>query len=115
MSHRFLDDLFRPDRALYFSDVRFAQIEHTDTGLADTAADRERQVIFQNSLLKRVLGALLAAGELQLSLLCVGIDANTHGRELQRDVQYRIIDDDIGIQLPVIIVRSASVVRLAGS
>ena len=90
-----LDDLIRPDGALYFSDMRLAQVEHTDTGLADTAADCERKIVFQNRLLERKLCTLLTAGELQLTPQRIRIDTDAHGGELQRDVQYRIIDNDI--------------------
>ena len=45
---RFFADFSRPDGALYFSDVRLAQEEHTDTGLTDTAADCIRKLSLQN-------------------------------------------------------------------
>ena len=41
---RFFADFLWPDGALYFSDVRLAQEEHTDTGLTDTAADVEADI-----------------------------------------------------------------------
>ena len=42
----------RPQRALNLPDVGFSQEEHTDTGLADAAADGVGQLFFNNSLLE---------------------------------------------------------------
>ena len=58
---RFFADFIRPDGALYFSDVRLAQEEHTDTGLSDTAADCLRESAVQNGFLEGKLRAGLAS------------------------------------------------------
>ena len=55
------DHIFRPQRGLYFSNVCFAQEEHTDTGLSDTAADCLRESAVQNRFLEGKLRAGLAS------------------------------------------------------
>ena len=55
---RFFADFLWPDGALYFSDVRLAQEEHTDTGLTDTAADGVRQLFVEDCFLERKFCAL---------------------------------------------------------
>lgn len=37
--------VIRPHGRLYFADMRFSQEKHTDTGLADTAADGQGQFV----------------------------------------------------------------------
>ena len=44
MCRRFLHNLLRPQRTLYLSDMRLAQIKHTKARLPDAAADGERQL-----------------------------------------------------------------------
>ena len=61
---RFFANFLWPDGALYFSDVRLAQEEHTDTGLTDTAADGVGKLLFQNGFLERKLCALLTVSKL---------------------------------------------------
>ena len=90
------------------------QIKHTDTGLSDTATDRKRQFIIQNSPLEIHFRTFLTATNLQLVLQSSCIHTDTHGRKLQSDIQNRIINDDITVQLPVIIVRCTTVVWFAG-
>ena len=90
------------------------QIKHTDTGLSDTATDRKWQFIIQNSPLEIHFRTFLTATNLQLMLQSSCIHTDTHGRKLQSDIQNRIINDDITVQLPVIIVRCTTVVWFAG-
>ena len=52
VAFRFRHYFLRPQRALNLPDVGFSQEEHTDTGLADTAADGVGQLFFNNSLLE---------------------------------------------------------------
>ena len=96
-----------------FADVRLPKEEHADSGLADSASDREGKSLFQDSLLEGKFSSLGAAGFIQLLAERVGVDADSHGGELKSDVQYRIIYEDVGVELPVVIVGGASVVRLA--
>ena len=92
-----LDVLLGPERSLYLADVGFSQVEHTDTGLADSAADRVWKLFIQDGFLEGKLRPLRAAGPLQLFFQGILIHADTHGRELQSDVEHRIVDDDIAV------------------
>ena len=94
---RFFADFLWPDGALYFSDVRLAQEEHTDTGLTDTAADGVRQLFLEDCFLERQLCALGAAGFFQLGQQCLFVHADTHRGQLQGDVQNRIVNKDVGV------------------
>ena len=53
-----------PDGALYFPDMGFAQIEHTDSGLADAAADGIGQFPVQQCLLEGQAGPFFTSGQL---------------------------------------------------
>lgn len=47
-----------PERSLYLADVGFSQVEHTDTGLADSAADRVGKLFIQDGFLEGKLRPL---------------------------------------------------------
>ena len=55
-----------PERTLYFTDVCLPKEEHADTGLTDTAADREWKLVVQNCLLERKFGTFRAASLVEL-------------------------------------------------
>ena len=46
------DNVIRPDGAVNFADVCLPEEEHADSGLADSAADREGKAFFQDRLLE---------------------------------------------------------------
>src|SRR5699024_8646257 len=94
---RFFHDLRRPQRTLDFPDVSFAQEEHTNTGLADSAAGGIRQFLFQNGFLERKICPLRTSGSLQLTGQRFFIHADSHGGKLQGDIQNRVVDDDITV------------------
>lgn len=54
-------DIIWPQRTLYLTDVRLAQIKHTDAGLTDAASDRVGQLTLQNRLLEWETGPVFAA------------------------------------------------------
>ena len=83
------DDVFGPNGAVHFSDMGLSEEEHADTGLTDTAADREGERLVQYGLLERKVRSLGAAclDKLFAERLCVDTDA--HGGELQRNVEDR--------------------------
>ena len=109
-----LNDVVGPDGAVHFADMCFPQEEHTDSGLADPSADGEGKPVFQDGFLERKQCALGAACFFKLRAQCLGIDADPHGGELERDVEYGIVDEDIRIELPVIVVGRTAVVGLSG-
>ncbi len=106
--------LHRHGVPLDFSDMGFAQIVHTDTGLSDPAADGIRQFFVQQGLLERKTGAVFTSGKLELSGKCFFIDTDSHGGEFQSDIQNLIVDNDISVQFPVIIVRGTAVMLFTG-
>ena len=55
------DHIFRPQRGLYFSNVRFAQEEHTDTGLSDAAANSVWKFFVDDCFLERKIFSLFTA------------------------------------------------------
>ena len=50
-----LNHIFRPYRCLYLSDVRFLQEEHTQTALTDSAADGQRILSGDDTLMEWLL------------------------------------------------------------
>ena len=89
----------------------FAEEVDAHAALADAAADGLRQFAVQQRLLEGQLRALLAAADFQLAAQGVRIHADAHGGDLQGDVQQRIVEQDVAVQVPVIIVRGTAVMR----
>ena len=109
-----IDGLLRPDGRLDFTDMRLSQEEHAHTGLADAAAHSQRKIAVEQVALEREL----ARSGQPLSKLRrerLGVDADAHARQLICHVEQRIIHDDIAVEAPVVIVRGASVVDVAGA
>lgn len=75
----FVQRSFGPEGRLYFTNMGFAQKEHTDSRLADTAADGVGKFVLQNSLLERQFCPLRTAGLFQLAFQSGRVDADTHG------------------------------------
>ena len=97
ISCAFFPHLIGPDGYLNLSDMSLAEIKHTDTGLADTAAHGVGQLLLQNGLLEGQLRPILAAGEFQLTGKGILVHADTHGGQLQGVAQNRIPHDDIAV------------------
>src|SRR5699024_10536622 len=97
---------------VYFADVRLAQEKHTDTGLADASSDGIGKLPVKYGFLERKIPAVFAAGFLKLDLQSLLVHTDTHGGKLGGNIQYRIVYKDVAVQLPVVIVRGASVVAL---
>ena len=55
------DHIFWPQRGLYFSNVCFAQEEHTDTGLSDAAADGVWKFFVDDCFLERKIFSFFTA------------------------------------------------------
>ena len=91
------------------------QEKHTDSGLPDAAANGIGKPALQYILLERQLFPLCASCLYQLLLQRLLIHTDAHGRQLQCNIQRFIVDDDIPVQRPVVIIRSAAVMRFAGS
>ena len=87
-----------------------AQEEHAESGLADASAHREGQLIVEDGLLEGQVRAVLAAGLLQLFGQGLSVDPDAHGGELQGNIEHRIVDQNIRVELPVVVVRRPPVV-----
>ena len=76
-------DFFWPERYMYFSDMRFTQEEHTDSGLSDTATDGVRKFFVQDGFLERKLSSVIAACFGKLAVKCVLVNTDSHGGKLK--------------------------------
>ena len=70
--------IFGPDAGLYFSDMGFAQIEHTQPGLTDTATDRQGQRISHQAFVEIELQTFFFAFLLELTMEGLFVYADTH-------------------------------------
>ena len=93
--------------------MSLAQQQHTQAALADTAADGQGQFVVQQHLVEKQLAAVIAAGQRQLTIQSLTIHADAHGADLKRAVQHGVIEKNIAVHGPVVIVGGAAVVGLA--
>ena len=105
--------LRRPVGGLHLTDVRFAQEEHTKSRLTDTAADGVRQFTVEKRFVESQLGSLGASALVQLTKQCFLINTNPHGRKLEGDIQNGIVNDNVTVERPIVVVGSSAVVPLA--
>ena len=93
----FFADTVRPYGTLDLTDVSLAEEEHTDAGLADTTTDGIRESFLQDRFLEWEPGPLRAACLDKLTAQRVLVHTDTHGGELQSDIQHRVIDDNVPV------------------
>ena len=105
--------LGRPVRGLYLSDVCLAQEEHTKSGLSDTAANGVRQFPIQECFMEFQLHSLGASALVQLANERFFIHTHAHRGKLKRDIKDGIVNDNVTVERPVVLVGSSAVVRLA--
>ena len=67
-----------------------------------------------NSPFSSILWKGSAAGDRQLGVEGLGVDADTHGRDLERMAEHFVPVEDIAVELPIVIVGGAAVVLDAG-
>ena len=106
--------VFGPDGRLHFTDVRFSEVEHADAGLANSSAYCAGKLPVEKRFLKIQPGTVFTAGDFQLTPQRSFVDTDSHGGELKCYIKNRIVDENVSVQFPVIIVGSAPVVRLSG-
>lgn len=82
--------------------------------LADAAAHGQGQLAIQQHLVEGERAAVVAAGDRQLGVEGLGVDADTHGRDLERMAEHFVPVEDIAVELPIVIVGGAAVVLDAG-
>ena len=108
-----LSGLVVPYGGLDLADVSVAHQQHAETALSDAAADGEGELASEQRLMEGELAPLLAASDLQLPVEGFGTDADAHAGELEGTAEHLVVEQYIAVEVPVVVVRSASVVRLA--
>ena len=83
--------------------------------MADTAADGQRQLALQQHFVEGQLAALLAAALFQLVAHGDLVHTDAHGGDLKATLQHVVPHKDIAVEGPIVIVRGAAVVGLAGA
>ena len=86
-----------PDAGLDYADMAAAHHQHTQTALADTAADGQRQLIVQEHLVEGEVTAIIAAGFIQLTVQGLCDDTDAHGGKHQRPAKYFIPEENIAV------------------
>lgn len=89
------------------------QKEHADARLPQSTADGLRQSALEQRLLEGQLRAFRAAREQKLPLQGFGVHADAHGGKLHGDVEQRVIDENIPVEGPIVVIGRAAVVRRA--
>ena len=79
--------IFRPDTGLYLTDMRLAQIEHTEAGLPYTATDGKRQCIIHQAFVEVKFQAFLFALLFELAKQGFLVYADTHGGKFDAALQ----------------------------
>ena len=93
--------------------MRLFEQQHTEPRLPDAAADRERQFAVKQRLVEGQRCPLLAMRLPKLRPKRRRIYTHAHAGDLQRAVQHGVVKQDVTVQLPVVIVRRAPVMRFA--
>ena len=94
--------------------MRRADQQHAETALADAAAHRQRQLARKQHPVEGERAAVIAAGDGQLRVERLGIDADAHGGDLEGVTEDVIPVEDIAVEFPVVIVGRAAIVLDAG-
>ena len=79
--------IFWPDTGLYLTDMRLAQIEHTETGLSYTAADGKRQCIIHQAFVEVKFQTFLFAFLFELVKQGFLVYTDTHGGKFDAALQ----------------------------
>lgn len=103
-----------PQADLHLAYVCLTQQQHAQTALADAAAHGQGQLAIQQHFVEGERAAVVAAGDRQLGVEGLGVDADTHGRDLERMAEHFVPVEDIAVELPIVIVGGAAVVLDAG-
>ena len=107
--------LFIPKTDLYLTDMSSADHQHAKTALADTAAHRQWQITCQKHAVKRKTASIITARERELTVKRFWIDADAHGGNLDCAAENFIPIQDIAVEFPIIIVRRAAIMFVAGA
>ena len=87
---------------------------HSYLILTDSAADGQRILSGDDTLMEWLLQTVFFSVNLQLTLHGFRIHTDSHGRDLERSVQDIVPHQDIPVQFPIVVVRCSSVVTFSG-
>ena len=104
-----------PQARLHLADVRAADHQHAQAGLADAAADREGKFPFEQHFVEGEGAAVVAARDGKLSVEGGAVHADAHRRDFERAAERLVPKEEIAVELPVVVVGRAAAVRLARS
>ena len=93
--------------------MTFAEKEHAEPRLTYAAAYRERELVFHESFVEREGKPLGLSFQLELSDERFFVHAYAHGRDLESPVQHGVIQHDVAVERPVVVVGSSAVVLFA--
>ena len=113
MRRAFFPHRIRPDGSLHFTDVDASEKKHAQPGLTDAASDRQGEPVLKDGPVVGEGGAVCAVGCDQLFHHGIGVHADTHAGYFERTAERLEPEQDIAVQAPVVVVRRASVMRLA--
>jgi hypothetical protein len=78
--------------------VGFAQQEHHGAGLANAAADGERQLVVNNALVIGELEIVEEVRQLELATQGFGVDADAHRTESVAALRDMVPDQDVAVE-----------------
>ena len=109
----YADCFFIPDAGLHLADMGCAEKEHTKAGLTYTAAHRQGKFALKKALMEGEIFSLLQASLAKLGDKGVSIYAYAHRGYFQGAVKGLVVEDNIAVQRPVVIVGGSAAVGLA--
>ena len=102
-----------PQARLHLADVRAADHQHTQAGLSDAAADREREFSFEQHLVEGEGAAVVTARDGKLSVEGGAVHADAHRRDFECTAERFMPEEEVAVELPVVVVGRAAAVRFA--
>ena len=106
--------LIVPKAGLHLTDVAGADHQHTKPALTDATADGQGQLAVQKHFVERQLRPLFTPGQLELVGHGFLIHTDTHGGNFKGTLQHGVPHKNIAVESPIVIIRGASVMLLAG-
>ena len=102
-----------PKSRLHLTDVSLLQYQHTKPRLPYSAADRERKIALNHVFVESILKPLFTTCDFELLHHTLCVYAYAHRGYFHAVVKHVVVKDYVAVQVPVIVVGCASVVRLA--
>ena len=102
-----------PDAGLDLTDVSATHHKHAKTRLTDTAANGKRKLIIEKHPVEGEGATVITARERQLTVERFTVNTDSHRGDLKGAVKHLVPEEKVAVELPVIVVGSASVVGLS--